>query len=89
MFRNIGWPEILLILAIIMVLFGATKLPQMAHSLGKSLTSFKKGLKDTADDVKDALKEEAAAEDGSASATDSGETPAGDKEETAAGRDKA
>jgi TatA/E family protein of Tat protein translocase len=84
MFRNIGWPEILLILAIVMVLFGATKLPQMAHSLGKSLTSFKKGLKDTADDVKDALKEEAAAEGGTAPSTDSDETPSGGQEETPA-----
>lgn len=68
MFRNIGWGEILIVLAIALVLFGATKLPQMAHSLGKSLTSFKRGLKDTAEDVKDAIKEEAG-EDAEAKAT--------------------
>lgn len=58
MFRNIGWGEILIVLAIALVVFGAARLPQMAHSLGKSLTSFKKGLRDTADDVKEAIKEE-------------------------------
>lgn len=58
MFRNIGWGEILIVLAIALVVFGAARLPQMAHSLGKSLTSFKKGLRDTADDVKLAVKEE-------------------------------
>jgi sec-independent protein translocase protein TatA len=60
MFRNIGWPEILVVLAIILVVFGAAKLPTMAHSLGKSLTSFKKGLRETADDVKDAIREDVA-----------------------------
>ena len=58
MFRNIGWGEILIVLAIALVVFGAARLPQMAHSLGKSLTSFKKGLRDTADDVKEAIKED-------------------------------
>ena len=58
MFRNIGWGEILIVLSIALVVFGAARLPKMAHSLGKSLTSFKKGLRDTADDVKEAIKEE-------------------------------
>lgn len=59
MFRGIGIWEVLIVLAIILVLFGAAKLPQMAHSLGRALTSFKKGLRDTADDVKEAIKEDA------------------------------
>jgi sec-independent protein translocase protein TatA len=62
MFGNIGVGEILLVLAIILVLFGAARLPQMAQSLGRSLTSFKKGLRDTAEDVKDAIKEDATAD---------------------------
>lgn len=40
---NIGWPEILLILAVILLLFGAKKIPDLARSLGKSLREFKKG----------------------------------------------
>ncbi len=60
MFHNIGWGEILVVLAVILVIFGAARLPQIAHSVGKSLTSFKKGLRETADDVKDAIKEDGA-----------------------------
>lgn len=58
MFRGIGVWEVLIVLAIILVLFGATRLPKMAHSLGHSLTSFKKGLRETADDVKEAISED-------------------------------
>jgi len=35
--------QILLVLAIILILFGGKKLPELAHSLGKSLGEFKKG----------------------------------------------
>lgn len=35
--------QILLVLAIILILFGGKKLPELAHSLGKSLNEFKKG----------------------------------------------
>lgn len=40
---NIGWPEILLILLVVLLLFGAKRLPDLARSLGKSLREFKKG----------------------------------------------
>jgi len=43
MFGTPGWQEILLILLIVLVLFGAKKLPGLARSLGKSLGEFKKG----------------------------------------------
>jgi sec-independent protein translocase protein TatA len=45
-------PELLLILLIVIVLFGATKLPQLGAGLGEGLRSFKKSFKD--DDAKDA-----------------------------------
>ena len=38
-----GAPEILLIVFVIILLFGAKKLPELARSLGKSLNEFKKG----------------------------------------------
>lgn len=39
-----GMPELLLILVILMVLFGASKLPQLARSLGESIKEFKKSI---------------------------------------------
>ena len=41
---RIGWTEILIILGIILLLFGAKRLPDLARSLGKSLKEFKKGV---------------------------------------------
>ncbi len=40
---SLGWTEILLIAAIILLLFGARRVPDLARSLGKSLSEFKKG----------------------------------------------
>jgi sec-independent protein translocase protein TatA len=39
-----GGPEWLVILGIVLLLFGAKKLPELARSLGKSSREFKKGL---------------------------------------------
>lgn len=41
--RNMGWPELLAILLVIVLLFGARKLPDLARALGKSISEFKKG----------------------------------------------
>lgn len=41
--RNLGPFEILIILFVILLLFGAKRLPELARSLGKSLSEFKKG----------------------------------------------
>ena len=57
MFRQIGTPEIILILAVLVLLFGAKKLPELARGSGRALRIFKaetKGLVDedrTEDDV--------------------------------------
>lgn len=43
---NIGFPELLLIFLIILLLFGASKLPEIARSLGTAIKEFKKSVKD-------------------------------------------
>ncbi len=41
---GLGYQELLVILVIVLVLFGANRLPQLARSLGSSLKEFKKGI---------------------------------------------
>ena len=45
---GLGGPELLIILAIVLLLFGAKKLPDLARSMGKSTKEFKKGLQEGA-----------------------------------------
>jgi sec-independent protein translocase protein TatA len=40
-----GWPHLLLILAVVLLLFGATKLPALAKSVGQSMKVFRKEMK--------------------------------------------
>jgi sec-independent protein translocase protein TatA len=47
-------PELLIIAAIILVLFGGAKLPQLARSLGSAQREFKKGLNGDDDKAKNA-----------------------------------
>ena len=49
----LGLPELLIILFIVVLIFGANRLPQLATGLGKSIRSFKEGMKEGEDaDVK-------------------------------------
>ena len=50
---NFGMTEILIIALIIIFLFGAKKLPELAKSLGSSVKSFKKGLDESENKDKD------------------------------------
>jgi TatA/E family protein of Tat protein translocase len=43
---GLGLPEILLILVIALLLFGAAKLPEIGRALGKALSEFKKGTQE-------------------------------------------
>ena len=53
---NIGMPELVVILLIALLLFGAGRLPQIARSIGQSLKEFKKAFKDVEKDSEDAKK---------------------------------
>ena len=57
---SFGVPELLIVLGIVLLLFGAKRLPDLARSLGKSTKEFKRGLSEgetqqdrDKDDVKD------------------------------------
>jgi sec-independent protein translocase protein TatA len=41
---GLGYQELLIILVIVLVLFGANRLPELAKSLGSSVKEFKKGV---------------------------------------------
>jgi sec-independent protein translocase protein TatA len=43
---NLGITELLIVLLILVILFGAVKLPKLARSLGRSRNEFKRGLSD-------------------------------------------
>ncbi len=51
MIGGIGMPELLIILVIILIIFGATKLPQIGDGLGKGIRNFKKGIKNSEIDL--------------------------------------
>lgn len=62
-FGPLGWPEILVILLLVLILFGAKKLPELARGLGQSLNEFKKArdefeteIRRSAEEVKKDLK---------------------------------
>jgi sec-independent protein translocase protein TatA len=50
-FGNLGPTELIIILVILLLIFGGTRLPQLASGLGKSIKSFKKGMAEAEDDV--------------------------------------
>lgn len=52
MFGNLGAGELILIILVILLLFGAKKIPELARGIGKGMSEFKKGLKDVEDEIK-------------------------------------
>jgi sec-independent protein translocase protein TatA len=51
-----GW-EIVLILAVILILFGARKLPELAKGLGQGIKEFKKATREVTDEISSAMDE--------------------------------
>lgn len=51
---GMGAPELLIVLLLVVLLFGASKIPQLGRSVGEGISSFKKGLKDAEREVADA-----------------------------------
>lgn len=56
-FGNLGFTELLMILVIVLVLFGARKVPEIGASIGKGIREFKKNIADVNRDVREPLSE--------------------------------
>ena len=54
---NLGGGEIILILALILILFGAKKLPELAKGLGQGIKEFKKATRDVNDEFSRAMED--------------------------------
>ncbi len=52
MFENIGSGELIIILFVVLLLFGAKKIPDIASSIGKGIREFKKSVKDVEEQIK-------------------------------------
>lgn len=57
---GLGWGEVVLILAVVLLLFGAKKLPELARGLGQGIKEFKKATHDVQEDIQRAIEEEPA-----------------------------
>jgi sec-independent protein translocase protein TatA len=58
---GIGFPELMIILVIIMIIFGAGKLPEIGSAFGNSIRNFKKSMKEV-DEAEESTKEDEAEE---------------------------
>ena len=84
---GIGFPELMIILVIIMIIFGAGKLPEIGSAFGNSIKNFKKSMKE-AEEIQEAtnLESTETSEDSEGSEPSEGETtkepaPAADAKE--------
>ena len=51
MFGNLGFPEILIIMVIVLLLFGAKRIPEIAGSMGKGIKEFKKNINEATNGI--------------------------------------
>ena len=54
----LGWPEIVAIMVIVLVMFGARKVPELMRGLGEGIREFKKATRDVQDEIEKAVNEE-------------------------------
>jgi sec-independent protein translocase protein TatA len=54
----LGWPEIIGILIIVLVLFGAKRVPELMRGMGHGIKEFKKATRDVQDEVQRAIEDE-------------------------------
>lgn len=51
MLGNLGFPELLIIMVVILLLFGAKRIPEIAGSMGKGIKEFKKNINEATREV--------------------------------------
>ena len=56
---GLGLPELLIILVVVVIIFGAAKLPQIGSGLGQAIRDFKKGIRE--DELEDLTEQEKSA----------------------------
>ena len=57
MLNNIGLPGLILLVIVVLVLFGRGKIASLMGEVGKGITAFKRGVKDSTEDAEKALEE--------------------------------
>jgi sec-independent protein translocase protein TatA len=62
MFGNLGFTELMVILVIVLVLFGAKRVPEIGASIGKGIREFKKNINDVDREIRDSGREPARTE---------------------------
>ena len=61
-FGNLGFGELMVILVIVLVLFGARRVPEIGASIGKGIREFKKNISDMDREVRDPIRDARPAE---------------------------
>ena len=51
MIGDLGWPELLLILAVILLVFGVGRISKVGSELGKGISAFREGIREGQEDV--------------------------------------
>lgn len=51
---NLGFPELIMIVVAFLLLFGAKRIPEIAQGIGKGIREFKRAMRDTGDEIKNA-----------------------------------
>jgi sec-independent protein translocase protein TatA len=74
---GIGFPELMIILVIIMIIFGAGKLPEIGSAFGNSIKNFKKSMKE-AEEIQEATNLESTESTETSEASDSSEPSEGE-----------
>jgi sec-independent protein translocase protein TatA len=72
---NLGGGEIILILALVLILFGAKKLPELAKGLGTGIKEFKKATREVTEEVSNAMDETPAPQKRLPSSTSPSQSP--------------